>query len=212
MQIQKVRLLKIMKKSKKFLAAFMAVIIIAACIAAPTYSWLSSRSEQVVNTFAGGAITVTVDEAQVDTDGKKIDGGERVVANSYKYAAGSVLDKDPTPTILKGSVECYVFLCVENQLDDLFSMDINTADWTKVSEENGKAIYIYKETVDAENADEDITLSPIFTQVTVSKELTQDDVSRLGEKNVNVTAYAIQTEALTQEEAVNEACGQFFTN
>lgn len=201
-----------MKKSKKFLAAFMAVIIIAACIAAPTYSWLSSRSEQVVNTFAGGAITVTVDEAQVDTDGKKIDGGERVVANSYKYAAGSVLDKDPTPTILKGSVECYVFLCVENQLDDLFSMDINTADWTKVSEENGKAIYIYKETVDAENADEDITLSPIFTQVTVSKELTQDDVSRLGEKNVNVTAYAIQTEALTQEEAVNEACGQFFTN
>lgn len=201
-----------MKKSKKFLAAFMAVVMIAACIAAPTYSWLSSRSEQVVNTFAGGAITVTVDEAQVDTDGKKIDGGERVVANSYKYAAGSVLDKDPTPTVLKGSVECYVFLCVENELDDLFSMDINTADWTKVSEENGKAIYIYKETVDAENADEDITLTPIFTQVTVSKELTQDDVARLGEKNVNVTAYAIQTEALTQDEAISEACGQFFTN
>lgn len=201
-----------MKKSKKFLTAFMAVVMIAACIAAPTYSWLSSRSEQVVNTFAGGAITVTVDEAQVDTDGKKIDGGERVVANSYKYAAGSVLDKDPTPTVLKGSVECYVFLCVENELDDLFSMNINTADWTKVSEENGKAIYIYKETVDAENADEDITLTPIFTQVTVSKELTQDDVARLGEKNVNVTAYAIQTEVLTQEEAINEACGQFFTN
>lgn len=201
-----------MKKSKKFLTAFMALVMIAACIAAPTYSWLSSRSEQVVNTFAGGAITVTVDEAQVDTDGKKIDGGERVVANSYKYAAGSVLDKDPTPTVLKGSVECYVFLCVENELDDLFSMNINTADWTKVSEENGKAIYIYKETVDAENADEDITLTPIFTQVTVSKELTQDDVARLGEKNVNVTAYAIQTEALTQEEAINEACGQFFTN
>lgn len=201
-----------MKKSKKFLTAFMAVVMIAACIAAPTYSWLSSRSEQVVNTFAGGAITVTIDEAQVDTDGKKIDGGERVVANSYKYAAGSVLDKDPTPTVLKGSVECYVFLCVENELDDLFSMDINTADWTKVSEERGKAIYIYKETVDAENADEDITLTPIFTQVTVSKELTQDDVARLGEKNVNVTAYAIQTEALTQDEAINEACGQFFTN
>lgn len=201
-----------MKKSKKFLTAFMAVVMIAACIAAPTYSWLSSRSEQVVNTFAGGAITVTIDEAQVDTDGKKIDGGERVVANSYKYAAGSVLDKDPTPTVLKGSVECYVFLCVENELDDLFSMDINTADWTKVSEEQGKAIYLYKEAVDAENADEDITLSPIFTQVTVSKELTQDDVARLGEKNINVTAYAIQTEALTREEAINEACGQFFTN
>lgn len=201
-----------MKKSKKFLTAFLAVIVIAACIAAPTYSWLSSRSEQVVNTFAGGAITVTLDEAQVDTDGKKIDGGERVIANSYKYAAGSVLDKDPTPTILKGSVECYVFLCVENELDDLFSMNINIADWTEVSAEQGKTIYIYKETVNAENFDENITLSPIFTQVTVSKELTQDDVARLGEKTVNVTAYTIQAEALTQEEAISEACGQFFNN
>ena len=99
-----------MKKSKKFLVSFLAVIVIAASLAAPTYSWLSSKSEKVVNTFAGGVITVTVDEAQVDTNGKRIEGGERVIANSYKYAAGAVLDKDPTPTVLKGSVPC-VSLC-----------------------------------------------------------------------------------------------------
>ncbi len=201
-----------MKKSKKFLVSFLAVIVIAASLAAPTYSWLSSKSEKVVNTFAGGAITVTVDEAQVDTNGKRIEGGERVIANSYKYAAGAVLDKDPTPTVLKGSVPCYVFLCVDNGLNNLFSMNINTDDWSAVAEEDSKTIYIYKETVDAEHSAEDIMLSPIFTQVTVSKELTQDDVAELGEKKLNVTAYAIQTEALSQQEAITEACGQFFTN
>ncbi len=201
-----------MKKSKKFLVSFLAVIVIAASLAAPTYSWLSSQSEKVVNTFAGGVITVTVDEAQVDTNGKRIEGGERVIANSYKYAAGAVLDKDPTPTVLKGSVPCYVFLCVDNELNNLFSMNINTDDWSAVAEEDSKTIYIYKETVDAEHSAEDIMLSPIFTQVTVSKELTQDDVAKLGEKKLSVTAYAIQTEALSQQEAITEACGQFFTN
>lgn len=201
-----------MKKSKKFLVSFLAVIVIAASLAAPTYSWLSSKSEKVVNTFAGGAIAVTVDEAQVDTNGKKIEGGERVIANSYKYAAGSVLDKDPTPTVLKGSVPCYVFLCVDNELNNLFSMNINTVDWSAVAEEGSKTIYIYNETVDAEKSDEDVVLNPIFTQVTVSKELTQDDVAELGEKKLNVTAYAIQNEALSQQEAITEACGQFLTN
>ena len=201
-----------MKKSKKFLVSFLAVIVIAASLAAPTYSWLSSKSEKVVNTFAGGVISVTVDEAQVDTNGKRIEGGERVIANSYKYAAGAVLDKDPTPTVLKGSVPCYVFLCVDNELNNLFSMNINTDDWSAVAEEDSKTIYIYKETVDAEHSAEDIMLSPIFTQVTVSKELTQDDVAKLGEKKLSVTAYAIQTEALSQQEAITEACGQFFTN
>ena len=201
-----------MKNLKRFSAALLAVMLIAAALAAPTYSWLSSKSEKVVNTFAGGAITVTIDEAQVDTDGKKLEGGERVVSNNYKYAAGSVLDKDPAPTVLKGSVECYVFLCVENELNDLFSLNINTADWSEVSKNGGKTIYQYKETVDAEGSDEDIMLSPIFTQVTVSQELTQEDVEQLGEKTLNVTAYAIQTEALSEQEAINQACAQFLSD
>lgn len=201
-----------MKNLKRFSTALLAVMLISAALAAPTYSWLSSKSEKVVNTFAGGAITVTVDEAQVDTDGKKLESGERVVSNSYKYAAGSVLDKDPAPTVLKGSVGCYVFLCVENELNDLFSLNINTADWSEVSKNGGKTIYQYKETVDAEGSDEDIMLSPIFTQVTVSQELTQEDVEQLGEKTLNVTAYAIQTEALSEQEAINQACAQFLSD
>ena len=62
------------------------------------------------------------------SDGKAItgEGARRVTANRYKYIAGAVLDKDPTPTVLKGSEECYVFLCVENGLTDQFTMDDST--------------------------------------------------------------------------------------
>lgn len=198
-----------MKKSKRFLAALLSAIVTAALLAAPTYSWLSSQSESVVNTFAGGAISVVLDEAQVDTSGKKIDGGQRVISNSYKYAAGSVLDKDPTPTILKGSIPCYVFLCLKNELNDLFSMNIDNTSWIKVSETADKELFIYHTTVDAENADKDIMLNPLFTQVTVSEELTAEDVSALGERTLNVTAYAVQAEALSQEEAIELAVAQF---
>lgn len=198
-----------MKRSKKFLAAFLSVIIIAATLTASTYSWLSAQSDTVVNTFAGGAISITLDEAQVDTSGKKIDGGQRVISNSYKYAAGSVLDKDPTPTVLKGSIPCYVFLCVENELGDLFSMNFDNSSWIKADESDNKELFIYYTTVDAENSDEDIKLNPIFTQVTVSENLTSDDAAALGEKTLNVTAYAVQTEALTQDEASALAAAQF---
>lgn len=200
-----------MEKSKKALILALSFVLIFSAVTATTYSWLSSQSETVMNTFAGGAITVTIDEAQVDPHGKKIPNGERVISNNYKYVAGSVLDKDPTPTILKGSDECYVFLCVENELPDMFTTNTDEISWTKVTKKDNKTLYMYFETVDAENAEDDIVLNPIFTQVTVSKELTQDDIAQFGEKALNVTAYAIQTEALTPDEAIQIATEQFFT-
>lgn len=195
-----------MKNVKKTLASMLAVIVIVATLST-TWAWLSSKSEQVTNTFAGGAITVTLDEAQVDPTGKAIPDGERVIVNNYKYVAGSVLDKDPTPTILKGSEKCYVFLCVENELNELFTTNTDTVSWISVNEKNGKTLYIYKDIVDA--TDEDAVLNPIFTQVTVSGDLTQNDVASLGEKMLNVTAYAVQSDNLTQDKAIELACEQF---
>lgn len=195
-----------MKNIKKALASILAVVVIVATLST-TWAWLSSKSEQVTNTFAGGAITVTLDEAQVDPNGKKIPDGERVIANNYKYVAGSILDKDPTPTILKGSEKCYVFLCVENELNELFTTNTDAVSWISVGEKDGKTLYIYKDIIDA--ADEDVVLNPIFTQVTVSGDLTQDDVASLGEKMLNVTAYAVQSDNLTQDKAIELACEQF---
>lgn len=201
-----------MRKSQKLMLTCLMLCLIAALTIAPTLSWLSSTSQPVVNTFAGGAIAIKLDEALVGTDGKAIEGegAQRVTSNSYKYVAGAVLDKDPTPTVLKGSEECYVFLCVENGLSDKFTMNYDEQSWLKVAEADGKSLYAYSVRVDASEADADVVLNPIFTTVTVSADLTADDIDILGERTLSVTAYAVQTQSLSSQAATDLAVEQFF--
>lgn len=200
-----------MRKGQKLMITSLLLSAIAILTVAPTLSWLSSTSAPVVNTFAGGAISIKLDEALVGTDGKAIEGegAQRVTGNVYKYVAGVVLDKDPTPTVLKGSEECYVFLCVENGLSDKFTMNYNAVSWLKVAQANGKAVYAYSTKVNASESDEDAVLQPIFTTVTVSDDLTTEDISALGERALSVTAYAVQTNSLTAQAAVDLAVAQF---
>ena len=191
--------------ARSLLAALLVVTVI------PTYSWLFSQSDPVVNTFAGGTIKIKLDEAKVDKDGKKLTGeeAERVTANSYKYVAGAVLDKDPTVSVIKGSEECYVFVCVENQLTDKFTIDLDTEPWIKVAADGEKTVYAYKEKVDAREAEDDVNLPAVFTTVTVSEDLTAEDVEALGEKKLNVTAYAVQTGSLKSDAAIDMAVLNF---
>lgn len=200
-----------MIKCKKLVAVGLILIVMAMLTVSPTISWLSSKSDTVVNTFAGGAISIRLDEALVGTDGKAIKGDEakRVTSNSYKYMAGATLDKDPTPTVLKGSEECYVFLCVENELTEMFTMNYATESWLKVAEKDGKAVYAYSTKIDALESDEDIKLEPIFTTVTVSKDLTAEEISKLGERKLSVTAYAVQTDSVSSKDAIDSAIAEF---
>ena len=165
----------------------------------------------LVNTFAGGAISLMLDEAKVGTDGKALTGedAQRVTSNNYKYAAGAVLDKDPTPTVLKGSDECYVFLCVENELNEKFAMNYDADSWLKVAAAEDKTVYAYSARVNASDASEDVALKPIFTTVTVSEDLTADDIKELGERTLSVTAYAVQTASLSSADAIDMAVANF---
>ena len=196
-----------MKKSKKFLIAVLMVAVIAVCSFTPTFSWLSSKSDRVVNTFAGGAISIVLDEAPVDTNGHKIEGA-RVNTNSYKYVAGSKLDKDPRATVLKGSEPCYVFICVDNELNEKFSLNIDTKSWREVQKSGTKTLYVHVDTVEP-TLTEDAVLEPIFTQVSVSEDLTAEDIEKLGEKTISVTAYAVQKESMTEKGAIELAVAEF---
>lgn len=197
-----------LRQRKKLIAACAAVALLLALTARPTFSWLSAQSETVVNTFAGGTISILLDEAPVGADGKKVEGA-RTTANSYKYKAGATLDKDPRPTVLKGSEECYVFLCVENGLTDKFTMNYDTESWKEVARDGEKTVYAYKARVNALEAEEDKVLEPIFTTVTVSSALTAEEIAGLGERKLSITAYAAQTEALTPEKAIDLAVAHF---
>ncbi len=153
-----------------------------------------------------------MDESPVDEDGKQTD-GDRVTENSYKFVAGSELDKDPTPTVLKGSISCYVFVCLENKNADVFILNIDSAKWLKVSEKDGKTLYAYSKIVDASESHEDVVLEPLFTKVKVSDDLTSEKLAELKEVSskqfIKTRTFAIQSEAIGKDVAVSQAAAQF---
>ena len=175
---------------RALIAAAAVIVVLILGVAPATYSYLTASSKTVVNTFAGGAISLTLDEAKVDTDGVLIEGEPRVQENTYKVVPGAELYKDPTVTVLEGSEVCYVYLYVENPLDEnYFTLDYSS-DWIEVAVAGTKTLYVYKTTVDA--SDGDVALTPIFTTVTVSDELTSDQIEAMGEVQIEVQAYAVQ--------------------
>ena len=198
------------KKSNKHKAFIAAVAVITVLIlgAIPvTYSYLTASSETVINTFAGGAISLTLDEAKVDTDGNPLDGELRVQENTYKVIPGETLYKDPTVTVLEGSEVCYVYLYVENQLDeDYFTLNYSE-DWIQIATTGTRTLYVYKTIVDASEGD--VKLTPIFTTVAVSGELTGEQIEAMGEVMVNVQAYAIQAEGVDLATATQMAADYF---
>ena len=85
-------------------------------------------TDAVTNTFSVGDIDIELDEAPVDADGKETT-GNRVTENSYKLLPGHKYDKDPTVHIMPNSVDCYVFVRVDNQLTENHSdHDVHTAE------------------------------------------------------------------------------------
>ncbi|MCD8088526.1 MAG: hypothetical protein LUE22_08100 [Oscillospiraceae bacterium] len=194
------------KRLKLICVAIMLVVVFSSV--SSSLAWLSATSDSVVNYFSGGAIAITLDEAPVDANGQEIS-GDRVQENHYKYVAGAVLDKDPTVTVLANSEECYVYVCVDNELpSDLFSLDIDTSAWTYVSSAVNMTIYRYSTVVASSASDQELT--PVFTHVTISSSLTAENIAELGDKILTVTSFAIQTASLDTDTADSLAALYFY--
>ena len=93
-------------KSKALLLTLCAVLLVAASVMG-TMAYLTS-TDKVENTFTVGNVTITLDEAKVNTDGTPVTPAERVKANEYKLLPGHTYTKDPTVTVIKGSESSYV--------------------------------------------------------------------------------------------------------
>ena len=94
------------KTTKALLLALCAVLLVAASVMG-TMAYLTA-SDSVKNTFTVGNVRITLDEAQVNENGTPVEGAARVKENSYKLIPGVTYTKDPTVTVLNGSVESYV--------------------------------------------------------------------------------------------------------
>ena len=188
-----------MKKSVKILLLSLCAVLLIAATVAGTLAYLTSRAE-VVNTFTVGNVTITMDEAKVDADGKAT-AADRVTENVYHLIPGKTYDKDPTVHVAAGSEDAWLFVKVENGLADLegdptIAAQMTANGWTVIDAENN--VYAYKEKV---TAGQDIKTFETFT---LSNFADFEDIVATGETDataIAVTAYAIQAEGFDTADA-----------
>lgn len=184
-------------KTKALVLALCAVLLVVTTVFV-TMAFLTSE-DSVQNTFTVGEVTISLDELDVDEDDLLTDNKEytkdgitttRDKANEYKLIPGKTYTKDPTIHVGAKSEPCYLFVKVENGLENA-EADGNTTiaaqmtanGWTALDGETN--IYVYNQIV-SKNTD-----VVVFSSFTIDGETV---VANFKDAKINVTAYAIQAE------------------
>ena len=182
-----------MKTKTKALALALCAVLLVVSTVFVTMAYLTSKTDVVTNTFTVGKVTITLDEAEVDLMGVK-DGDARVKANVYKLIPGHTYIKDPTIHVAGDSENCWLFVKVENGLEDIIDAktiedQMNDNGWSLVADETN--IYAYEEIATAKTGDYKVFDNfKLKGDAVVSSYATADNEDSV----INVTAYAIQAD------------------
>lgn len=175
-------------KTKALVLALCAVLLVVTTVFV-TMAFLTSEYS-VQNTFTVGEVTISLDELDVDDSDNDGFTTDRDKANEYKLIPGKTYTKDPTIHVGAKSEPCYLFVKVENGLENA-EADGNTTiaaqmtanGWSLVDGETN--IYVYNQIV-SKNTD-----VVVFSSFTIDGETV---VAYFKDAKINVTAYAIQAE------------------
>lgn len=195
---------------KKATIAVVALVLVLCCAMGGTLAWLKTETTPVVNTFTYGDINITLDESD------NLD---------LKMVPGKSIRKDPVVTVKKGSEACWLFVEVkESENFDAFMTYAVEEGWTLYDtdktgsniETAGNDDYVIYRKVTAADEDQEFNVLKDNT-VTVKDAVTKkmlnaldkdEDGSAKAEKTyptLTFTAYAVQKDNLTLEQAYNQA-------
>lgn len=173
---------------KKGLALVLALALLVIGVVGGTLAWLTSTSDEVVNTFTTSDITVKLKETK----------------NNFQMIPGYTIDKDPIVTVKAGSEKCFLFVKLEESenFDSYLTYEMATG-WTALTGVDG----VYYRIVDKTNADTTFTVlkdNQVSVLGTVTKAMMA--AAETSKPTLKVTAYASQymknnTEAFTPAEA-----------
>lgn len=170
--------------SSRAFVVLLALVLILGVAAGSTVAWLVAKTDSVVNTFTYGDINIELSE----TTGR-----------DYKIIPGVDIAKDPKVTVKANSEACWLFVKVEeagNFVEDKVTYGIDNG-WTKL--ENG----VYYREVGAVTADTDFYVLK-DNKVTVSSELTKENIAGITNPTLTFTAYAVQKDGFTTAAAAWE--------
>ena len=219
-------------KMRKVLLTVCCTALLVCVTIGATVAYLTS-TDTVTNTFTVGNVKIKLDEAKVNDAGKPVnDAGTvvdvanapRVAENTYKLMPGHTYTKDPTVTVEAKSEECYVRVLVtineQKDLDKVFDPGIalntvltgSSANWEYVKDsvdltKNTRTYELrYKNTIAA--SDTDTKLDPVFQNVVMPGDLTNDDLKAIEGLKITVVAQAIQADGFLTADAAWTAFDQ----
>lgn len=175
-----------------------SIVALLLCLAAVggTVAWLTA-ADSVTNTFTVGKINIELTEPEW-TDESKI-------------YPGAIIPKNPTITVKANSEDCYVYAMIDNKLNKTIpgSVTLNLqSGWTLIGTDDSKTAYRYNGIVSLNGSDQ--PLSPLFTAVTVSgTTVTELNINLLDDQNIEIKAYAHQSNATNQANADTAALAHF---
>ena len=191
-----------MKTRSKVLSLVLAGTLVVSAGMFGTLAYLTDTAE-VTNKFTVGNVDITLDEADVKTDGTYVtDVNSRVTANDYKLMPGKTYIKDPVVHVDQNSEDSYLFVKVENEITKIEGettvadqMDANG--WDLVSGN----IYVYA----GEGTDPVVVKGganvTVFGNFTIAGETTNGTLANYSGKTITVTAYAIQADGFEDKTA-----------
>ena len=181
---------------KKAVITAVALTLVLCLAIGGTLAYLVATSGTVTNTFTVGDINITLSETT----------GE----SGYKVVPGGTQAKDPKVTVKANSEDCYVYVCIENNLkignDVVVTYDIDLTKWEKVAGDDAKALYRYKTVVQLSDADQDL---PVFNNVSYSEDILKTNIQTLKDKTIVLNAYAHQSANVAQGDADAAAIAWF---
>ncbi|MCR5010098.1 MAG: SipW-dependent-type signal peptide-containing protein [Clostridia bacterium] len=186
---------------KKTFVMILALVLVLGLAVGGTIAYLTSSTDEVVNTFTIGKVEIDLYEhplkvdADGKTDGKTIDTTKDPVkaVEGYQMMPGRELQKDPTVEVKTGSEDCWVFVKVTEANNALTSdatkkyinWTVDTANWEVVDADNN----VYGSKVVKSAGDTVAVLTD--DKVTVSQEVTSADTAT---PTLTFIAYAVQAE------------------
>ena len=180
-----------MKKAKKIVALLLCAVLLVGASIAGTLAYLTDN-DSATNTFTVGKVDIELKEYEVNEQTgvkteTKVDG-----LKDLELVPGRTIEKNPFITVGPDSETCWLFVKIENNLGSVVT--INGLDnWTSV--EGHAGYYQYNEIV---NAGATVT---VFEFITVDATTTYDALNGIANKDIVITAYAVQSEGVSQADA-----------
>jgi len=185
-------------KNKTLLLALCAVLLVTASVFG-TMAYLTD-SKTVTNTFTVGSVAITMDETDVDgTAGRDTE-------NSYKLLPGHEYTKDPQIHVASTSEDCYLFVKVENEIADIESKEAGKSvaeqmaakGWAEVDGHRGVYVKMNGNALQTVTGGEDVN---VFEKLTIDGSVNGSMLETYENKNITVTAYAVQKDGFAGKSA-----------